>query len=313
MSERIPESILDYPRYSRWTWIIALLLAIALLWLWFTGRGPDAAGACCTAGTAVTPTPVATTPTPPPPVAAAPVVAAVAAFAAQQADGKVTLTGMVANEAARTQVVDAAKASFGADRVIDQLQIAGNLAPRAWDAKLADIFSWQKAVPDAGIDYDGKRVLLTGTVTSEAEKSARGEQARDYFGADVAIDNQIKVVAVAKAGDAVECGDRIAVAVNFASGSSALNAEAKALLDKVFGCLKDGRFEISGHTDNTGSAAVNQKLSLARANATKAYLVSKGASDGNLSTAGYGPDKPIADNASAEGKAKNRRIEFTKQ
>jgi OmpA-OmpF porin, OOP family len=308
------ERILDHARHSRWTWIIALLLAIALLLMWMTGRGPGAAGACCTAGDASIPPPVAvddTEPVPEPPPAAEPA-AAVAAFAAKQAAGKVTLTGVVADEAARVQAVQAAEATYGAGNVIDQLQIAGDLTPRAWDAKLGDIFGWQKTVPDAGFDYDGKRVVLTGTVTSEEEKTARGAQAQTYFGADTAIDNQLRVVAVATSGSDIQCGDRIAVAVNFATGSSALNAEAKAMLDKVFDCIKEGRFEISGHTDNTGSAASNQRLSLARAEAAKAYLVSKGAKDADLTAAGYGSDKPIADNATSEGRAQNRRIEFSR-
>jgi OmpA-OmpF porin, OOP family len=314
------ERILDHARYSRWTWIIALLLAIVLLLLWMTGRGPGAASACCGAtGDATTPPPMATNdagkPAPAPDPAAPEPVAAMqlAAFAAQQAGGKVTLTGVVADEAARAQVVQAAETAYGTGNVIDQLRIAGNFAPRGWDATLADIFAWQKTVPDAAFDYDGKRVVITGTVTSEGEKSARGEQAQTYFGVDTVIDNQLRVVAVATSGSDVQCGDRIAVAVNFATGSSALNAEAKAILDKVFDCLKDGRFEISGHTDNTGSAASNQRLSLARAEATKAYLVSKGAKDADLATAGYGPDKPIADNGTPEGRAQNRRIEFARQ
>jgi OmpA-OmpF porin, OOP family len=81
----------------------------------------------------------------------------------------------------------------------------------------------------------------------------------------------------------------------------------------VFDCIKGGRFEISGHTDNTGSAAVNQRLSLARAEATKAYLVSKGLNATELDTSGEGPDKPIADNATSEGRSQNRRIEFAKR
>jgi OmpA-OmpF porin, OOP family len=318
MTQTVP----DVSRHTRWTFGIALLLLLALLFLWFTGRGPGSGAACCGAATVVVPASTdasdnagtsAAVQTPSPPAAAAAVATTAGAFAAHAVDGKVTLTGVVADEAERSRVVDAATAAYGQGNVVDQLQIDGTAAARGWDAKLADIFGWQKKVPDAGIDFDGKRWLLTGTVTSEAEKVARGEQAQAFFGADAVIDNQIQVVAVAKAGDAVQCGDRIAVAVNFASGSSALNAEAKAMLDRVFDCLKEGRFEISGHTDNTGSAAVNQRLSLARANATKAYLVSKGAKDADFGTAGYGPDKPIADNATPEGRSQNRRIEFAKR
>jgi OmpA-OmpF porin, OOP family len=313
------EKILDFPRFTLWTWVIGIILAIVLLILWLTGRGPNQAGCCSVDLGAAAPAVIAATepevvepPAPADVIPATPIVTA-GLFAAKQMDGKVILTGVVADEAARAQAVDLAKQSFGVDRVVDQLTIDSKTAAYGWFATLGGVFKWQKTLPDAGFEFDNNRLVLTGTVTSDAEKTARGDQAKQYFGPDVSIDNQIKVVAIAVAGDTVTCGDRIAVAINFATGSSTLNREAKAVLDQVFECVKDGRYEISGHTDNTGGAAANQKLSMARAESTKAYLVQKGASEADLNAAGYGPDKPIASNDSTEGKAQNRRIEFVKQ
>jgi OmpA-OmpF porin, OOP family len=310
------EQIVDFPRYTRWTWIIAVLLLLALVVLWLMGLGPSASSPCCSNINTDAAAPVATMPPAPDaannstkvvePLLAGP-------LAITQAQGKVRLTGVVADEAARSQIVDFAKAQFGADRVIDELTVDATSGLRPWAEKLRDIFGWQKTVPDAGISYADGRVVLTGTVTSEAEKTARGEQAQAYFGPDVTIDNQIKVLEITTAGSNVQCGDRIAVAINFATGSSALNAEAKKVLDQVFECVKADKYEISGHTDNTGSASGNQRLSKARAQATKDYLVSKGANTDDLSATGYGSDKPIASNDTAEGKAQNRRIEFMKQ
>ena len=68
--------------------------------------------------------------------------------------------------------------------------------------------------------------------------------------------------------------------------------------------------DISGHTDNTGKQEKNQALSEARANAVKAFLVSKGISENRLTAAGFGPDQPVADNKTAAGRAKNRRVEI---
>lgn len=70
------------------------------------------------------------------------------------------------------------------------------------------------------------------------------------------------------------------------------------------------RLEISGHTDNRGSAERNSALSLARAKAVKAYLVQRGIESARLQAVGHGPAKPLAPNNTAKGRAKNRRIEF---
>ena len=69
--------------------------------------------------------------------------------------------------------------------------------------------------------------------------------------------------------------------------------------------------EIEGHTDNVGTDAMNQKLSNDRAKAVRDYLVSKSISSKRLKTVGYGKSKPIASNDSEEGRAQNRRVEFT--
>jgi OmpA-OmpF porin, OOP family len=70
------------------------------------------------------------------------------------------------------------------------------------------------------------------------------------------------------------------------------------------------RVSIEGHTDNKGKASYNRKLSKRRADAVKAYLVSKGIAGDRLETVGYGPDKPITENKTRAGRAANRRVEF---
>ena len=68
--------------------------------------------------------------------------------------------------------------------------------------------------------------------------------------------------------------------------------------------------EVQGHTDNVGDAAKNKALSQKRADAVAKYLVSKGVDASRLTSVGYGSEMPIADNKTAAGKSKNRRVEF---
>lgn len=104
--------------------------------------------------------------------------------------------------------------------------------------------------------------------------------------------------------------------VNFPTGSAALSKEAQAEIDNLAALLKvysGVNLAINGHTDNTGDAAANQTLSQARAAAVKLRLEAKGIDAARLSAAGFGQDQPVGDNATEEGKAKNRRIELIVQ
>ncbi len=101
--------------------------------------------------------------------------------------------------------------------------------------------------------------------------------------------------------------------VQFVTGSSMLTAAAKKELDKAVTILKDHselRIAIEGYTDNTGTTALNQKLSQKRADAVKAYLTGNGISADRLTSTGFGVANPVADNKTAAGRAQNRRVEF---
>ena len=106
----------------------------------------------------------------------------------------------------------------------------------------------------------------------------------------------------------------------FAFESSALSAGGKAALDDLAAAMtaalaKDPglRLTIAGHTDSAGPASYNQRLSEARANAVRDYLVSRGVSAAVLTTAGYGESAPVATNATKDGRAANRRVDLTLQ
>jgi len=94
---------------------------------------------------------------------------------------------------------------------------------------------------------------------------------------------------------------------------SVLKPEARAKLDDLVGKTAAVALEVIiavGHTDSAGTDAYNQKLSVARSEAVKAYLVSKGIERNRVYTEGKGEKQPVADNKTSDGRAKNRRVEI---
>jgi outer membrane protein OmpA-like peptidoglycan-associated protein len=102
--------------------------------------------------------------------------------------------------------------------------------------------------------------------------------------------------------------------LNFDSATTNLTPESKPTVTDVISimkCYPNMNVKLEGHTDSTGDAAANKKLSMDRAEAVKALLVAGGIDAGRIDTAGWGQEKPIASNDNEEGRAKNRRTELT--
>jgi len=149
--------------------------------------------------------------------------------------------------------------------------------------------------PDADRDGDGIVDRLDNCPDEAGDKVNNGCQAK-----------QLVVLKAEK----IEILDK----VYFAVDKAVIEKRSNALLDNVAAVLKSHpeilKMRVEGHTDSTGNADHNRKLSQDRASAVKVYLVKAGIDEARLEAVGFGPDKPIEDNKTKDGRAKNRRVEF---
>ncbi|HMB55618.1 MAG TPA: OmpA family protein [Arenimonas sp.] len=114
---------------------------------------------------------------------------------------------------------------------------------------------------------------------------------------------------------ALDADGHVALHINFDTDKATLRPDAGSVIDEIGKLLQSDpslKLSIEGHTDSTGSADHNRSLSGERAASVRSALVAKGIAADRLSTKGFGPDKPVADNGSESGRAKNRRVELVK-
>ncbi|KFN45192.1 OmpA family protein [Arenimonas metalli] len=114
---------------------------------------------------------------------------------------------------------------------------------------------------------------------------------------------------------ALDADGRIALYINFDVDKATLRPDAAAVVAEIHRLLTDDpalRLSIDGHTDSTGTAERNRELSRQRAEAVQATLVAKGIAADRLQAQGFGPDQPLADNGTEDGRAKNRRVELVR-
>lgn len=116
--------------------------------------------------------------------------------------------------------------------------------------------------------------------------------------------------------DKINSGNSLTLYINFETGKSTIQNESKGIVDELHKMLTANpslKIIIEGHTDNVGNKSANQTLSEQRASSVKQALLGKGVAGERIQSAGYGQEKPIADNSTEDGKARNRRVEIKKQ
>jgi outer membrane protein OmpA-like peptidoglycan-associated protein len=116
--------------------------------------------------------------------------------------------------------------------------------------------------------------------------------------------------------DALNRDGFIALYINFDTGKADIRPESQPTVDEIAALLKQNptlKVGIEGHTDNTGTPAGNKTLSEQRANAVMAAITKRGVAASCMSAVGWGQEKPVADNRTEAGRAKNRRVELVKK
>ncbi len=138
----------------------------------------------------------------------------------------------------------------------------------------------------------------------------------DYYLTVVAKESMTQDVTASAMLDALNKDGRVALYINFDTGKATIRPDSKPIIDQIVQMMKtNGALELNveGHTDNVGDAKSNQTLSENRAKAVVTAIVAQGIEAKRLSAAGHGQNKPVADNSSEEGRAKNRRVELVKK
>ncbi|MFU8813731.1 MAG: OmpA family protein [Pseudomonadales bacterium] len=162
-----------------------------------------------------------------------------------------------------------------------------------------------------GVEARGQHLVLSGAAPDYLAKQRASELAAGIAGV-VGVDNRINII-----GEAGTCQwkmdeylqDR---AVTFKPGRPELTESSFPVLAMVASIARGcgAAFEVAAHTDGSGDAAVNLKLSQRRAEVAVRHLVQSGVDPARLEAVGYGKSQPVADNATEEGRSANRRLEF---
>jgi len=223
----------------------------------------------------------------------------------------IVVGGTLPDEASKAALLARLRAVYGANRVVDQLAIGTVATPANWNDYLQKLINPNlKMVTRGQLKVDGNAVSLRGDVANEAQRQQIANDIATALNPTYTVNNGLRVVASEQAVLDTALGNRI---IEFESGKATLAPSGTAILDQMsvaLLALKNKKVEVIGHTDNAGSRAGNLSLSQARAEAVKNYVASRGVAPDAIAVSGEGPDRPVADNRTPEGRARNRRIEF---
>ncbi|MPW44446.1 OmpA family protein [Acinetobacter guerrae] len=223
----------------------------------------------------------------------------------------IVVEGVAPNEASKQEILQKMQIVYGVDQVIDKIQVRAVSAPNGWSNAVTQVITPDlKKVKQGNLKVQGTQVELTGKMSNPNDIQLTINQFQSIVQQPYRFKSQLTVNQAEQKIIDEALKNRI---IEFESGSSILTASGQQILNEMAAALhKVGgkKVKIIGHTDSSGDASKNLLLSQQRANAVKDYLITKNILAERLSTEGLGSNKPLANNETAEGRRKNRRIEF---
>jgi OOP family OmpA-OmpF porin len=233
-----------------------------------------------------------------------------AALAGPKPD-QVLVSGTVPDEASKAALLQRVRALYGAERVVDQIGIGNVVLPANWGTYVQKLIGpGLKLVSKGDLKVEGTVVSLRGEVANETLRQQIASDIATSLNPTYTVNNGLRVSAAEQNLLDETLAHRI---IEFDSGQATIRPSGKDILDEMAAALqkvKGKKVDVIGHTDNVGLRDTNVALSLARAEAVRSYLAGKGINPDMIAVSGQGPDRPVAGNASSEGRARNRRIEF---
>ena len=225
--------------------------------------------------------------------------------------GQVLVSGTVPDEASKAAMLARVRELYGVERVVDQIAIGNVVLPPNWNGYVQKLINPNlKLISKGQLKVDGNNVSVRGEVANEAQRQQIAGDIAASLNPTYIVRNGLRVSAAEQSLLDTTLGKRI---IEFESGQAVIRPSGLQILDEMAAALlkvKGKQVEVIGHTDNTGLRESNLALSLARAEAVRGYLSGKAIDAAMINVSGQGPDRPVADNATADGRARNRRIEF---
>lgn len=237
--------------------------------------------------------------------------------ATREPNGMVTIEGEAPDDASRIRLVEIAQQIYAGSSVTDNMKIVG-AASEPWSSAAHLGLEEMARLKNGEVSMSGKDFAIKGSAESEqVANDIRTVLSTDLPPGFKSRDQITVMSPEEKAADSCQTLMRQAASggtINFARAKADLTSDSTQTLRDLAQIANECpsfKILIEGHTDAEGTDERNQRLSDRRARAVADFLAQNGVDPRRMTTVGYGATRPIADNASEEGRAKNRRIEFT--